>query len=68
MGTNHTAVCNERGKIMFLQEFNSTQLQRDADTVFKAAYKKPILVTRQAREGVVVLSKKEYARLVKAAS
>lgn len=50
---------------MFLQEFNSTDLQRSADTVFKAAYKKPIIVTRQGKQSVVVLSKKEYAKLIK---
>lgn len=50
---------------MFLEEFGSTELQRDVAKVFKAAYKKPIYITRQKKEGVVMLSKKEYAKLVK---
>ena len=50
---------------MFLQEIGSTVLQRQVDKVFKLAYKKPIYITRQNKEGVVMLSKKEYAKLVK---
>jgi PHD/YefM family antitoxin component YafN of YafNO toxin-antitoxin module len=53
---------------MFLQEFNSTQFQRNADKVFSAAYKKPIQINRQGKQGVVMMSKAEYAKLVKAAN
>ena len=51
---------------MFLQEFQSTDLQRNIGRVLKVVYKKPVLITRQRGEGFVMLSKKEYARLVKA--
>ena len=53
--------------IMFLPEYNVTQVQREATLVFKAALKEPIIITRQASEGFVMMSKKEYAKLVKAA-
>ncbi len=49
---------------MFLKEFNSTELQREADKVFKEAYKKPIRITRQKNHGVVMMSEKEYMKLV----
>ena len=52
---------------MFLPEYNSTQLQRDAKVVFDAAAKEPIVINRQASDGAVMMSKKEYAKLVKAA-
>ena len=52
---------------MFLPEYNSTQLQRDAKVVFDAAAKEPIVINRQACDGAVMMSKKEYAKLVKAA-
>ncbi|MBL4940052.1 MAG: hypothetical protein JKY81_00145 [Colwellia sp.] len=52
---------------MFLPEYNSTQLQRDAKVVFDAASKEPIIITRQCSDGTVMMSKKEYAKLVKAA-
>ena len=58
---------------MFLEEFSSTEMQRKADDVFNAAYKKPILIRRQKRHGktmddVVMMSKEEYAELLKKAS
>lgn len=52
---------------MFLTEFGSTELQRDIAKVLKVVYKKPVLITRQRGEGFVMMSKKEYAKLVKAA-
>ena len=52
---------------MFLQEFSSTTFQRSAVSVFQAAKKKPIIITRQGMEGMVMMSKAEYARLVQAA-
>ncbi len=52
---------------MFLQEFNSTQLQRESATVFKVAYRKPIRITRQGDHGVVMMSEKEYIKLLKEA-
>ena len=53
---------------MFLPEYNSTQLQRDAKVVFDAASKEPIIINRQGSNGAVMMSKKEYAKLVKAAA
>lgn len=53
---------------MFLQEFNSTQLQRESAMVFKAAYRKPVRVTRQGDHGVVVMSEREYKKLLKEAN
>lgn len=50
---------------MFLPEYNSTQLQRNAASVFNAAAKEPIVINRQGSDGVVMMSKKEYAKLVK---
>ena len=54
-----------RGNIMFLPEYNSTQMQRETEKVFKAAQKEPIVITRQNNDSVIMLSKKEYAKLVK---
>lgn len=48
---------------MFLPEYNSTQMQRDPKKVFAAALKEPIVINRMNSEGVVMLSKKEYAKL-----
>ena len=53
---------------MFLQEFNSTTLLRDTGKVYKAAYKKPIMITRQNDEAVIMMSKKKYADLMKKAN
>jgi len=55
---------------MFLQEINSSTAQRDIGKLFKMAYKKPTLLTRQGhkKEDVVVMSKKHYAKLVKDAA
>ena len=58
---------NQRSTNMFLPEFNSTQLQRNAAEVFEAAQKEPILITRMGGDGAVMLSKKDYAALVKKA-
>ena len=52
------------GIFMFLKEFNSTDMQREPAKVFAAANKEPVIITRQAHEGVVMMSKKEYAKLV----
>jgi len=52
---------------MFLPEFNSTQLQRQTDFVFMAIQNGPILINRMGKEGAVMLSKKDYAALVKKA-
>lgn len=49
---------------MFLPELNSTHMQRDPNKVFNMAYKQPVLINRMGKEGVVMLSKKEYAKLV----
>jgi prevent-host-death family protein len=49
---------------MFLTEYNSTTMQRKPAEVFDAALKQPIIITRQAHDAVVMLSKKEYAKLV----
>jgi PHD/YefM family antitoxin component YafN of YafNO toxin-antitoxin module len=52
---------------MFLQEFSSTKFQRSAVSVFMAAQKKPIIITRQGMDGMIMMSKAEYSRLVQAA-
>ena len=52
---------------MFLTEFNSTTMQRQPALVFDAALKEPVIISRQSHESVVMLSKKQYAKLVKAA-
>ena len=52
---------------MFLTEFNSTTMQRRPAIVFDAALKAPIIISRQTKESVVMLSKSQYAKLVKAA-
>lgn len=64
-----TAVCTHKDYIMFLQEINSSTVQRNIGKLFKMAYKKPTLITRQGNqmEGVVVMSKKHYAKLIKLA-
>jgi PHD/YefM family antitoxin component YafN of YafNO toxin-antitoxin module len=49
---------------MFLPEFTSTRMQRKASEVFEAAIKEPIVISRTANEGVVMMSKREYSRLV----
>ena len=53
---------------MFLQEINSSVAQRAMGKLFKLAYKKPTLLTRQCHDDVVVMSKKHYATLLKDAS
>tara|TARA_R110000868_G_scaffold125265_3_gene331035 strand:- start:10611 stop:10775 length:165 start_codon:yes stop_codon:yes gene_type:complete len=53
---------------MFLPEYNSTQLQRNPSSVLNAATIEPVVINRQGKEGVVIMSKKEYAKLVKAAA
>lgn len=53
---------------MFLKEFQSTDLQRDTANVFKAAYLNPVIINRQKKEPVIMLSKKAYAKLVASAS
>ena len=50
---------------MFLTEYNSTKMQREPAVVFDAALKEPIIITRMKHDGVVMLSKQAYARLVK---
>jgi prevent-host-death family protein len=50
---------------MFLPEINSSLAQRDMKRLFRMAYKKPVLLTRQNKEDVVVMSKKHYEKLVK---
>lgn len=50
---------------MFLKEFGSTEFLRDPQRIYKAAYRKPVIITRQNKEGLVMMSKKEYAKLVK---
>jgi len=53
--------------MMFLQEINSSTAQRDIGKLFKMAYKKPTLLTRQGdkMEDVVVMSKRHYSKLIK---
>ena len=53
---------------MFLPEYNSTQIQREPAKVFKAAAKEPIVINRMGSEGVVMMSKREYSRLLKEAN
>ena len=50
---------------MFLPEFNSTDIQRNTQSVFKAIKKGPIIITRQGDEGAVMMTKKDYSKLVK---
>ncbi len=52
---------------MFLPEYNSTQIQREPAKVFKAAAKEPIVINRMGNEGVVMMSKKKFAELMKLA-
>ncbi len=49
---------------MFLPEYNSTEMQRSAPKVFEAANKGPIVINRMAKEGMVMLTKTAYAKLV----
>lgn len=49
---------------MFLPEYNSTAMQRNAPKIFEAATKGPIIINRMAKEGMVMLTKTEYAKLV----
>ena len=68
----HTAVRIQKGKVMFLQEINSSTAQRDIGKLFTMANKKPTLLTRQVSHNkkngdVVVMSKKHYEKLLKAA-
>ncbi len=56
-----------RGIEMFLTEFNSTTMQRKPAEVFDAALVAPVIISRQCHESVVMLSKTEYAKLVKSA-
>lgn len=49
---------------MFLPEYNSTAMQRNAPKIFEAANKGPIVINRMAKEGMVMLTKTEYAKLV----
>lgn len=58
---------------MFLQEINSTAVQRNIGKLFKMANKKPTLLTRQVSHNkpsgdVVVMSKKHYTKLLKDAN
>lgn len=50
---------------MFLPEYNSTKMQREPAIVFNAALKEPVIITRMSHESVVMLSKKQYAKLIK---
>ena len=52
---------------MFLKEINSSTAQRDINKLFSAAYKSVILLTRHNKEGVIVMSKAKYTKLIKAA-
>jgi len=53
---------------MFLKEINSSVAQRQIGKLFAAAYRSPVLLTRQNHEDVVVMSKVRYAKLIKAAN
>ncbi len=53
---------------MFLPEFNSTQMQKEPGKVFSAAKEEPIVINRRGEAGVVMMSKKAYADLVKKAN
>ncbi len=50
--------------MIFLPEFNSTKMQRKPAEVFDAALKQPIVINRMGHEGVVMLSKEEFSKLV----
>ena len=52
---------------MFLKEFKSSDVQRYMGKVLDTAATEPVIIHRQAKEGLVLLSKSEYAKLVKAA-
>lgn len=50
---------------MFLPEFNSTSLQRDAKAVFDEAEKKPVIISRTGKKAaMVMMTKEKYAELV----
>lgn len=61
-----TAVRIQKGNVMFLQEINSSVAQRQMGKLFKMAYRKPTLLTRQCHDDVVVMSKSHYVKLIKA--
>jgi len=50
---------------MFLKEFSSRQMQREATVVLNAAELEPVIITRQKFNGYVLLTKSEYAKLIK---
>lgn len=50
---------------MFLKEYNSTSLQRNSIEVYEAALVEPIMITRQAKENLILISKAKYEELVK---
>lgn len=51
---------------MFLKEISSSVAQRQICKLFNAAYRAPVLLTRQRYEDVVVMNKAKYAKLIKA--
>lgn len=53
---------------MFLPEISSSVAQRNIGKLFNLAYKKVTLLTRLNHDGVVVMSKKHYEKLLKQAS
>ena len=53
---------------MFLPEYNSRQLQRESSKIQDEALQQPVVITRQGKSGLVLLSKEKYAELVKKAS
>jgi len=50
---------------MFLPEFNSTDMQRNPQAVFKAIKEGPVVINRQGNDGAVMMSKADYVKLVK---
>lgn len=52
--------------IMFLKEYNSTALQRNSSEVYEAALIEPVMITRQAKENVILISKAKFEELMKA--
>lgn len=65
--TTITAVRTTKGNRMFLQEISSSVAQRNIGKLFSMANKKVTLLTRLNKEDVVVMSKKQYTKLLKAA-
>ena len=68
----HSAARIQKGKLMFLQEISSTEAQREMSKLFRLGNKKPTLLTRQVshnrpKADLVVMSKKHYEKLLKAA-